>query len=169
MTGTHLLAQQVFASCDRVKPIAQSQVLDVSVVQQNCSHPPLSCKHTPVQYTWRQHIQCIDILRQFTASINRIQKQATNLGQWLRQIVTDFGNSLAAVMSIKFFYDVQKSTCALTRRAADTNLPIENQKTSNKHLQFTFGRYHMYYKSYQHGSSSCKGTSGFCTSCGQPQ
>ena len=47
---THLRVWQVCASCDRKKPSAQSQVLEVAVVQQNWLQPPLLFRHAPVQW-----------------------------------------------------------------------------------------------------------------------
>jgi len=57
----HLRLLQVRSSGDRKKPSAQSQVLDVSVGQQNWLQPPLLFRHGPVQHTGRHHWYCIMI------------------------------------------------------------------------------------------------------------
>jgi len=55
----------------------------------------------------------------------------------------------------------QKSRCALTRRAANTNQPIENRLTFNGPTCCSrLTNITMYYKTHQHSSSSCKSTSG---------
>jgi len=66
-------------------------------------------------------------------------------------------------------HKVQKSKCALTRRAANMKQPIENRPTfsiCNSSLAHTVSHA---LKIDQHSSSSCKGTFGLLHFMGQTQ